>query len=338
MAVRYKQIGSFGKIASENPYEGCIGLVYARVSSKRQEVEGTGLQSQDGRCIKDLAHLNVPYDRTFPDSFTGGGDFMNRPAMKDLLRYIDANPHKRFVVVFDDLKRFARDVEFHLKLRAAFAVRNVLLRCLNYNFDDSPEGKFAELIMAGQAELERHQNRRQVIQKQAARLNMGYWAFGSKKGYKMTKHPAHGMISVPNNDGYILQEALVKFADATLKRKIDVCIFLVEKGFWKKQRPEKYIDKVAHILNDAFYAGFIEYPVWEIDRRQGHHEALISFDTFNLIQKRLKNEQTGKRIRRDITDDFQLRGLLVCGHCHKHLTASWSKGTQCTVSILPVSK
>jgi DNA invertase Pin-like site-specific DNA recombinase len=124
----------------------------------------------------------VPHTKSFPDSFTGAGDFMKRPAMKALLAYVDANPHKKYVVIFDDLKRFARDVEFHIKLRAAFKARDVLLVCLNYNFDESPEGRFSETIMAAQAELERHQNRRQVIQKQKARLEAGYWTFGGKKG------------------------------------------------------------------------------------------------------------------------------------------------------------
>src|SRR3989338_2662568 len=97
-----------------DPYEKREGLVYARVSSKRQETEGSGLESQEGRCINELRILGVPYVKTFPDSFTGGGDFMKRPAMRELLAYIDARPDKNFLVIFDDLKRFARDVEFHL--------------------------------------------------------------------------------------------------------------------------------------------------------------------------------------------------------------------------------
>jgi len=81
---------------------------------------------------------------------------MKRPAMKKMLEYIDAHPHKKYVVVFDDLSRFARDVFFHIKLRAEFRKRDVILRCLNYNFDESEEGEFAELIFAGKAELDRN--------------------------------------------------------------------------------------------------------------------------------------------------------------------------------------
>ena len=324
-----RPIGSFGKRGKDNSYEGREGLIYARVSSKRQETEGSGLKSQVGRCIADLKAVNIPLatDAIFRDSFTGGGDFMKRPAMRELLGYIDKRPHKRFVVVFDDLKRFARDVEFHLKLRTAFESRNVLLRCLNYNFDESPEGRFAELVMAGQAELERKQNGRQVVQKQKSRLELGYWAFGSKRGYKMTPDPIHGTISIPlEPDASILKEALEGYAKGLFVRKVDACRFLVENGFWKNQSPEKYIDKFTEILLDPFYAGFIEYLAWDVERRVGKHKGIISAEILELNRKRAGKEDTGKRIRVDISPDFPLRGLLRCSHCDGHLTAGNSKG------------
>jgi len=49
-------------------------------------------------------------------------------------------------------------------------------------------------------------------------------------------------------------------------------------------------------------------------------------DIFELNQKRIKKEDTGKRIRVDISQDFPLRGLLNCDYCDKHLTAGNSKG------------
>jgi len=35
----------------------------------------------------------------------------------DLLGFLDKNKDKRYVVIFDDLKRYSRDTEFHLRLR-----------------------------------------------------------------------------------------------------------------------------------------------------------------------------------------------------------------------------
>lgn len=310
----------------DNKFKNRVGLVYCRVSSKRQETEGRGLMSQESRCIKELQIRQIPYRKTFADSFTGGGDFMRRPAMRDLLEYIDRHPNEKFVIVFDDLKRFARDVEFHIKLRTSLRIRDVLPLCLNFNFDDSPEGRYTELLMAGSAELERAQNRRQVLQKQKARLEKGYWAFRSKRGYTMTPDALHGTIPIPNKEGLeILQPALEGFASGLYARKIDVCRFLVEKGFWKKQSPERYIDKITTILTDPFYAGLIEYKEWDVVRVVGKHKGLISTEIFDRIQLRLKKENLGKTIRRDQSEDFIHRGLVNCDTCGSHLTAMWAK-------------
>lgn len=312
---------------SKSSYEDRVGLVYARVSSKRQESEGSGLQSQEGRCRKDLLSIGVPFEKAFPDSFSGGGDFMKRPAMRALLDYIDDHPHKKFVVIFDDLSRFARDVVFHIKLRAEFRARDVVLRCLNYNFDESEEGEFVELIFAGKAELDRKQNRRQVIQKQKARLEAGYWAFGSKKGYNMIKDPQHGKVLVPNREGLeMLKFALEGFANGTFVRKIDACQFLVEKGFWKRQHASAYIDKFSFILKDPAHVGDIEYLPWGVTRRKGHHNGIISEETYNQIQQRLGGKGLTHRIRKDTSEDFPFRGLLLCSSCGRHLTGAWANG------------
>ncbi|MDB5194648.1 MAG: Resolvase-like protein [Parcubacteria group bacterium] len=254
---------------------------------------------------------------------------MNRPAMKALLEYIDAHPNKRYVVVFDDLKRFARDVQFHLALRSTLRARNVLVECLNYKFDDSPHGKYVEVILAGHAELERDENRRQVMQKMSARLKAGYWPFGSKKGYEIKKVAGHGKLAVPKEpEATLLKTALEGFASGKFLRKIDACEYLVMEGFWKKQHPSKYIDRFATMLEDPFYAGYIEYlhEEWDVDRCKGQHEPIISMETFELNQKRLGKNGVTKTVRADASEDFSLRGLLICAHCGKHLTAAWHKG------------
>lgn len=315
-------------IKRDNPYMGREGVVYVRVSSKRQELEGHGRESQEERCKQDLRHQNVPYCKTFADTFTGAGDPMKRPAMQEMIAFIDANPQKRFVVVFDDIKRLARDVQAHFILRAAFRSRDVEVRCPNYNFDETEEGEFVEHIFAAQAQLDRKQNRRQVVQKMKARLQLGYWPFAGKRGYDFVKNPIHGRIHVPNRDGTILSDAIKKFSTGDLVRKIDVARFLHERGFWKtsKRKAEYFIDEVSALLKDIFHSGYIEYKPWEVTRRKGQHKGLISLEVFEMVQKRLNREETKAHIRLDISPEFPLRGLLLCPGCQSKLTGAISKG------------
>ncbi len=307
-------------------YEGREGLIYRRVSSKRQETEGHGLEGQDTRCRNYLQTINVPATATFADSFTGGGDFMMRPAMRELLGYIDAHPHKKFVVVFDDLKRFARSVEFHIKLRAAFKARDVMLHCLNFSFEDSPTGNFAEIVMAAHGEMERLENRRQVIQKQMARLEKGYWPFTALRGYEMVKDPVHGKISKPNKGARILAEALEAFSTGNLLRPIDACQFLIDRGVWKRKSAARYVDDFKAMAQSCFYCGDIEYLPWGVSRRPGHHEGIISRETYELNRQRLDKPASEKQIRKDLNPDFPLRGLICCPACGGHVTSGKSKG------------
>ncbi len=61
---------------------------------------------------------------------------MNRPGMVALLEYLDAHPENAYVVIFDDLKRFARDTMFHLMLRQELAAYGATVACLNFKFED----------------------------------------------------------------------------------------------------------------------------------------------------------------------------------------------------------
>lgn len=182
---------------NNNKSGGTCAVIYCRVSSTKQKTEGSGLESQEHRCRQYAEARGFEVEAVFPDDASGGGDFMKRPGMVNLLRYIDAQPDKNYVVIFDDLKRFARDTEFHIKLRREFQQRDARIECLNFKLDDTPEGKFVETIFAAQGELEREQNRRQVIQKMKARVEKGYYVFHPPIGYRYEKDRTHGKLLGP---------------------------------------------------------------------------------------------------------------------------------------------
>lgn len=301
-------------------------LIYCRVSSEKQKKEGHGLDSQEHRCSEFSRHSGYgDPDRVFRDSFTGEGDFMKRPAMAEMLAYMDSKPHKKFIVIFDDLKRFARDVIFHWKLRKELDVRNAIPKCLNFNFEDSPEGEFIETVLAAHGQLERKQNLRQVIQKQKARLERGYWPFNPPPGYVHVKNAIHGKLLTPKKPtADIIKKALNGFADGRFKSQEDVRKFLQKRKFCNSKLV--FLEKVRRLLRRVIYAGYIEYPKWDVSRRKGHHEALISLRTYEKIQHKLNINFRYSNPRKDIREDFPLRGLILCASCRRPHTAAWSKG------------
>ena len=77
-------------------------------------------------------------------------------------------------------------------------------------------------------------------------------------------------------------------------------------------------------MTQPLYAGLISLPRWGIGLRDGQHEGLISPSTYQKIQHRLANPAT-QVVRKDVSEDFPLRGAVMCGDCGKPLTACWSK-------------
>ena len=305
-----------------------IALIYCRVSSKRQKEDGKGLESQEHRCRQYAENKGYSIEAVFPDDVSGGGDFMQRPGMRAMLAYLDAQRGKRYVVIFDDLKRFARDTEFHFKLRREFAERGASVECLNFNFEDTPEGKFIETIIAAQGELEREQNRRQVVQKMKARVEKGYWVFQAPVGYRYASDRIHGKLLVRDEPlASIIQEALEGYANGRFVSQAEVKRFLESKPEFPRDLPNGEVRawKVTKMLRRPVYAGYVEAAKWDVSLRKGHHEGIISFEAHEQI---LLNLEGGARpaARKDINIDFPLRGFVLCDDCGKPMTACWSKG------------
>ncbi len=302
-------------------------LVYCRVSSVRQKTDGHGLDSQEHRCREYAKSNGYEVEEVFSDSFTGGGDFSRRPAMMEMLTYIDNKPHRKYVVIFDDIARLARDVTEHIKLRAAFKIRDVVPLCLNYSFDGTPEGEFAEVIMAANAELFRKQNKRQVIQKMKARLEKGYWPHYPPPGYVQTKGPIHGKLLTPvEPQASLIREAFEGFASDRFLGQIDVMNFLREADYHPgKSKTPVYLEGVRRLLRRVVYAGYVEREEWEVSRRKAQHEAIISLETFEKVQAKL-NGKCKVWVRKSDRLDFSLRGFLLCTFCQKTMTASWCRG------------
>ena len=299
-------------------------IIYCRVSSTKQSTEGHGLDSQEHRCREYAKQRGYDVIEVFRDNYTGGGDFMNRPAMFSLFGFLDKHPATNYVVIFDDLKRFARDTVFHLKLRTEFKARFAKVECLNFTFEDTPEGQFIETILAGHGELERKQNQRQVIQKHKARLENGYWSFVPPVGYCMSRHPLHGKIlTTVKEEADIIKEALEGFAFGRFENQVEVQKFLQSKKF--RGLKEFTLDSVKKMLTRPLYAGYIEYKPWDVARRIGHHEPIISLETFELIQDKL-NGKIKVYARKDNSKEFPLRGFVLCLECIKPMTASWTTG------------
>lgn len=299
-------------------------LIYCRVSSDRQAKEGHGLDSQEHRCREYAKSKSYEVEEVFSDTFSGGGDFLRRQGMVALLHHIDRHPHRNYIVIFDDLSRFARDVAAHIRLRQEFDKRDTKIECPNFTFEDTPEGELVENIMAAQNQYHRKSNRRQVIQKQKARLEKGYWPFYPPPGYVQVRDPMHGKILRPTEPkATIIREAFEGYASDRFMTQSDVMRFLRESDY-NNGKPV-YVEGVNRLLRRVVYAGYVERGEWEVPRRKAQHEGLVSLEVFERVQVKLDGKSR-VRVRADDRLDFALRGSILCHECRRPLTGSWSRG------------
>ena len=314
------------KIQGEAP----AALIYCRVSDRKQKTQGGGLQSQEQRCRKYAEERGYAVEMVFPDDITGEGDFMKRPGMRAMLAYIEAQVGKPYVVIFDDLKRLARDTQFHWALRNELAARGASVESPNFKFEDTPEGKFVETMMAATGQLEREQNRRQVVQKMKARVENGFWVFRAPVGYKhVPAKGGGGKVLVPDEPlASVVREALEGYAHGRFATQAEVQRFLERDPHFPKDRKDGSLRPmtVTRLLKKIAYAGYVEAPKWGVSVREGQHEGLIDFETYQRIQDNLEGKKRAPAARADYHVDFPLRGFVACNCCGNAMTAAWSTG------------
>jgi DNA invertase Pin-like site-specific DNA recombinase len=302
-------------------------LIYCRVSSERQVKEGHGLDGQERNCRRYAELKGYDVVEVFRDEGVSGG-LIDRAGMERMLDFLDARDRAaEYVVLIDDIKRLARDLIGHFTLRKAIHARGARLESPSHKFGDEPEDVFVESIMAATAEYERNQNKRQVKNRMRARLEAGYWPFYQPPGYTFAKVPGHGKLLVRKEpDATVIREALEGFASGRLASKADVRRFLDARAFKPDARhTSQFREFVQRLLEREVYAGFVSYPPWNVTTRRGHHEPLISPETFERIRHRLR-ERAHAPQRTDADKDFPLRGFVLCADCRKPYTASWTRG------------
>jgi hypothetical protein len=126
----------------------------------------------------------------------------------------------------------------------------------------------------------------------------------------------------------IIQEALEGFAAGRFETQGEMKRFLESQPAYPKDFADGTIrfQRITDLLSRPVDAGCVEAPKWDVPRRKGHHEPLISIETYERIQARL-HERARAPVKKKIGIDFPLRGFVQCGDCSEPLTAGWSRSS-----------
>ena len=300
-------------------------VIYARVSGAKQVREGDGLASQENRCREYATYKDYDVVEVFADDMSG--KFERRPAMDRMLAFLRLHPKGSVVVIIDDISRFARDVQAHIRLRQTLSDAGGVLESPSIEFGEDSDSRLVEHMLASVAQHQREKNAEQTSNRMKGRMMNGYSVFAAPIGYTYKKTGSHGKLLTRDEPlASIIQEGLEGYASGRIASQAELKRFFEAQPAFPKTLPKGQIhqQKVSDILGRVIYAGYIEHDPWGITRRKGHHEALISLDTFEKIQAR-RAERPVAPARKDINLDFPLRGFVCCDACGTPLTSCWSK-------------
>ncbi len=300
-------------------------VIYCRVSSSKQTKVGDGLGSQTTRCREFARMKGYTVTEVFQDDVSGS--LINRPGMKSMLAYLRKHRAHEPVVLIDDISRLARGLEAHLQLRGAIANAGGKLESPSIEFGEDSDSMLVENLLASVSQHQRQKNGEQTVNRMRARVMNGYWVFKPPVGYKYEKQPGNGKVLVRDEPlASIVQEALEGYASGRFDIQAEVMRFLqAQPEYPKDRRGIVRNERVTELLNRAVYAGYVEAPNWNVSRRPGKHEPIISTATFRRVQERLQGNAKAPS-RADYNTDFPLRGFVICADCETPLTACWSKG------------
>ena len=303
-------------------HEKKIAAIYARVSTKAQIKQGNGIDSQIASCREYCKANGYEIDEIYTDDITGKS--ADRTGLTGLKSWVKKKGKSgNVVIVVDAISRVARDVEVYQSVKRYAYENGATFASPTFQFEDSPAGRFMETIHVGMGQFEREDNAQRVRRYQRMRLADGYWCLSAPLGYRSA---GKGNPIEPNALAPIVKEALEGFASGRFESAAEVKRFIEKQPEFITSRKSPVLGngRADGMLCNVLYAGYIDYPKWEISLRKAKHEPLIDYETFLAIQERLKG-RTRTRSGNDTEEDFPLRGFVLCDSCGRPLTGGWSR-------------
>jgi DNA invertase Pin-like site-specific DNA recombinase len=293
-----------------------LGLIYSRVSTDEQAKEGQSIDAQIKLCNAYMEQngYTLASNGIYKDEGKSGSN-TNRPGLQDLLLRVSEEKNIEAVFVLDT-DRLARNTLDHLKIKNIFKKHNVTLVSISQPMiDDSPEGNFIDVVLAGANALQSQITGRKTSKVMEQKVEAGWWAGVAPLGYvnSINPHPTSQLdkrIVTPDPEKAPLITKMFQL-HASGSFALDALVEKMESlGLTAKNGGKLQKSLIHHTLRNPFYYGKM---MWKGKLKDALHEPLIDYDTWLLSQKIMNSHnQNGSRKRKH---NFLLNGFLYCETC-----------------------
>lgn len=284
--------------------------VYVRKSTEKGlELEFNSLHNQEESCrsyILSQAFNNWEYYKTYTDGGISGGT-MERPALKQMLEDIRKGLIQTVVVYKVD--RLSRSImDFHNMMKE-FDKYGCSFVSITQAFDTSTSmGKLTLNMLLSFAQFEREVSSERVRDKIRASKAKGLWTGGTPKlGYDLIdKKLVINEIEAEQVrylfESYLKCNSLSELEQIAESKNITHKQWITGKGISKGGKPLK-TSALHRLLHEKLYLGMIE------NKRtgqafKGQHEAIISKELWEAVQKKLKENDVSGNYTRSKNDNL----------------------------------
>ena len=299
-------------------------IIYVRVSSEEQ-VKNYSLADQEKACRAYAKRNEWAVLKLFREEGESA-KFSNRTQMNLMKDYVQQNQGKVGYLIVFRADRFSRKTLDHALLRKFFQDYGVLLRSATEPIDETPYGRFFELIASGIANLDNDMRSERTVIGMRSKALDGYWPMGAPWGYKNIEDTTLGKkIIIPDaNRAHIVKFLFEEYSRGTYSFK-GLAKIVNEMDDVRSGRLKRMSEQLVYrILKNPIHYGWIEIPKFDISIA-GRHKPIISRELHAEVQGVMLGGKARKQLRNRNNYDFPLRGV-ECAECRRHITGGWVRG------------
>lgn len=296
-------------------------LIYCRVSTEEQAGdERHSMKTQLRLCergIEESKVFKLADDGIYKDPGKSATN-MNRPGLQDMLIRIQEDKSIKAVFI-QDTDRLARNAGDHLTIKALLRKHAVELVSVSQpGLEDTPEGNFMDLIIAGVNQLQSQITSRKTLKSMEQKYKDGWWPTRAPMGYFNSGTPEDDKKRIITTDTVrapLIAELFKLYATGDYSL-IELRDLFYKKGLVSGAGKRIAMSKMFELIKCHFYYGSMH---WRGLTDRGKHEAIITKELFDKCQR--VTEENNRYACRRRKYNFLLRGFIFCNHCGQRYTA-----------------
>ena len=299
----------FGKGQTANQTKGTNCVLYTRVSTKEQADNNMSLETQRKACNQ----YAVKHKLTIVANFGGTHESASTDERKEftnMLSFVRKSREPISYIIVYSLDRFSRNSN---SIWLSNQLRKLGIEIVSTTQPintDTPSGQMQQKLLFIFSEFDQQFRKEKCTAGMKEMLLRGDWCTRPPLGYDSINKNGRRTIIV-NAKGKLLRQAFYWKKDEGLtydairerlaKSGITLC----------KQR-------VAAVLRNPFYAGFITHNMLEGAVVPGNQEALISKEVFLQVNGLLQENTQGYSVKEE-NEHLPLKRFIRCEKCGQHL-------------------